>query len=241
MVFAIVSENDTWNDEKRKEVYQYIDNISNDEKDLPEYLYLHRNNLLEKIGTGDSQSDEEFVKLVRDSSYVDYKLLFERINARFFVEKEDEVLFSSNTPAIQLRNAVLKHLKNSLANVSNFAEDTAVVEKQFFYRECMKELFDPKKFLIQGYKGTGKTYLYKALAEPTISKNIQKWAHKDNDIYDSMFVNILDIEEKALVFENIFYGTIDEPEYYFNAFWQIYTWNALLLRPEFNTIREESP
>lgn len=43
----------------------------------------------------------------------------------------------------------------------------------------------------------------------------------------------------ALVFDNIRYAAIEEPEYYFNTFWQIYTWNALLLCPEFEEIREK--
>ena len=44
----------------------------------------------------------------------------------------------------------------------------------------------------------------------------------------------------ALVFDNIRYAAIEEPEYYFNTFWQIYTWNALLLCPEFEEIRKKS-
>lgn len=136
---------------------------------------------------------------------------------------------------------MLKHLKDALVNVSNFAEDTQIKEEQFFYRNCMKELFDPKKFLIQGYKGTGKTYLYKALSDKEISVNIQKWSGTQNqDLLEPIFVNILPTNEVSLVFDNIRYGAIDEPEYYFNTFWQIYTWNALLLCPEFSSIKEQS-
>lgn len=136
---------------------------------------------------------------------------------------------------------MLKHLKDALVNVSNFAEDTQIKEEQFFYRNCMKELFDPKKFLIQGYKGTGKTYLYKALSDKEISANIQKWSGTQNqDLLEPIFVNILPTNEVSLVFDNIRYGAIDEPEYYFNTFWQIYTWNALLLCPEFSSIKEQS-
>lgn len=242
LVFSILPEkvDDVWLENHKKEVLQYINYIGNESKNYPSFLYLHRNSLLEKIGTGDELSDSAFVELVKSKKFDDYNLLFDRINNQFFKEAPIAA-YSSNTPAIQLRNVVLKHLKEALVNVSNFAEDTQIKEEQFFYRNCMKELFDPKKFLIQGYKGTGKTYLYKALADKKISANIQKWSGtQKHDVLEPIFVNILPTNEMALVFDNIRYAAIEEPEYYFNTFWQIYTWNALLLCPEFEEIRAKS-
>lgn len=242
LVFSILPEkaDDTWVENHKKEVQQYISYVGNENKNYPSFLYLHRNTLLEKIGTGDYLSDSAFVELVKGKKFNDYNALFEKISNQFFKETPT-LTYTSNTPAIQLRNVVLKHLKDALVNVSNFAEDTQIKEEQFFYRNCMKELFDPKKFLIQGYKGTGKTYLYKALADKKISANIQKWSGTQNqDLLEPIFVNILPTNEASLVFDNIRYGAIDEPEYYFNTFWQIYTWNALLLRPEFSSIKEKS-
>lgn len=242
LVFSILPEkaDDTWVENHKKEVQQYISYVGSENKNYPSFLYLHRNSLLEKIGTGDDLSDSAFVELVIGKKFNDYNALFEKISNQFF--KETPVLtYTSNTPALELRNVVLKHLKDALVNVSNFAEDTQIKEEQFFYRNCMKELFDPKKFLIQGYKGTGKTYLYKALSDKEISANIQKWSGTQNqDLLEPIFVNILPTNEVSLVFDNIRYGAIDEPEYYFNTFWQIYTWNALLLRPEFSSIKEQS-
>ena len=244
LVFSILPEEakEEWINKHKQTILHYINYIGNESKDFPAFLYLHRNPLLEKIGMGDEQSDAEFVKVVSDAKFEDYNILFNQINDLFF-RNHQEPSFSSETPAIQLRNAVLKHLKNALANVSNFAEDTEIKEEQFFYRECMKELFDPQKFLIQGYKGTGKTYLYKALADKEIASNIQKWAYKekkDINILEPIFINILPPNESALVFQDISYTSIEEPEYYFNAFWQIYTWNTLLLCPEFTSIKEQS-
>lgn len=242
LVFSILPEkaDDTWVENHKKEVQQYISYVGNENKNYPSFLYLHRNSLLEKIGTGDELSDSAFVELVKGRKFDDYNVLFEKISTQFFKETPT-FTYTSRTPAIQLRNIVLKHLKDALVNVSNFAEDTQIKEEQFFYRNCMKELFDPKKFLIQGYKGTGKTYLYKALADKEISANIQKWSGtQKQDLLEPIFVNILPTNEASLVFDNIRYGAIDEPEYYFNTFWQIYTWNALLLCPEFSTIKEQS-
>lgn len=242
LIFSILPEkaDDTWVENHKKEVQQYISFVGTENKNYPSFLYLHRNSLLEKIGTGDDLSDSAFVELVKGKKFEDYNALFEKINNQFFKDTPT-LIYTSNTPAIQLRNVVLKHLKDALVNVSNFAEDTQIKEEQFFYRNCMKELFDPKKFLIQGYKGTGKTYLYKALADKEISANIQKWSGtQKQDLLEPIFVNILPTNEASLVFDNIRYGAIDEPEYYFNTFWQIYTWNALLLCPEFSSIKEQS-
>ncbi|MBR1940918.1 MAG: hypothetical protein IJ845_06250 [Bacteroidaceae bacterium] len=241
LVFSILPENsqEDWINIHKQEITGFVNYIGVESKDYPSFLYLHRNPLLEKIGTGDEQSDSEFVKLVQSRRFDDYNNLFDRINDLFF--KPRGTTYTSNTPAIQLRNVVLKHLKDGLVNVSNFAEDTNIIENQFFYRECMKELFEQKKFLIQGYKGTGKTYLYKALSDDGIASNIQQWAGVNGtDMSLPIFVNILPTNESSLVFDNIHYASIEEPEYYFNTFWQIYTWNSLLLRQEFETIKNES-
>ncbi len=242
LVFSILPENasEEWINKHKQQVLEYVNYISSEEKDYPSFLYLHRNPLLEKIGTGDNQSDSEFVSLVKDRKFGDYNALFDRINRQFFKEKGQEQ-FNSNTPSLKLRTVVLKQLKDALASVSNFAEDTQIKEEHFFYRECMKELFDQKKYLIQGYKGTGKTYLYKALADKNIADNIQKWAGmEDSNMLDSIFINILPTNETALVFDNIRFSGIEEPEYYFNFFWQIYTWNVLLLCPVFEDIKKSS-
>lgn len=265
LVFSILPEkaDDTWLETHRREVYEFIDEIGNEDVDYPQSTYLRRNGLLETIGSGDGQSDSDFVKIVSERLYEDYNDLFDKIDEQIFPEEEpawaldsesisvsteatvsprtEKTGFNSNTPAIVLRNAVLRHLKQALMNVKNFAEDTQIDENQFFYRECMKQLFDVKKFIIQGYKGTGKTYLYKALADDKISKNIQKWVGiEDESTEETVFVNILPPNEASLVFDSIQYSQIEEPEYYFNVFWQVYTWNALLLHPSFESIRNES-
>lgn len=242
LVFSILPNDATeqWVSGHKQQVYDFINYIGETGKNYPAFYYLHRNPVLERIGTGDENLDKAFVELIKKNSFEDYQLLFESINKQFFKE-DNEAYYSSNTPAIQLRNAVLKHLKNALENVSNFAEDTQIIEEQFFYRECMKELFEPKKFIIQGYKGTGKTYIYKALGDQKISSNIQEWAGvKKGKMHDGVFVNVLPTNETELVFDSIRYAGIDEPEYYFNVFWQIYTWNAILLCPEFEEIKNSS-
>lgn len=232
---------DSWAEAHKQEIIEMITRIETEKKDLPFFHYLHRNPTLERIGTGDQTSDEAFVNMVKGNKFSDYSSIFEQITSLYFKEA-DEPEFSADMPSLVLRNVVLKQLKDALENVANFAEDTEIKEKQFFYRDCMKQFFNPQKFLIQGYKGTGKTYLYKALGDKTISKKIREWANPASRKNDCIFINILPIDkgEEGFPFKNIQYIRIEEPEYYFNCFWQIHTWNSILLSPEFASIKESS-
>lgn len=248
LVFSIlpIKADDQWIANHKSKIEEYISSLEVPGKDHPSYLYLHRNEILEKIGTDDERSDEAFIDLVRKKKFDDYSALFEKIDSLFPQKKESHVALTSEMPALQLRNIVLKQLKVALKNVKNFAEDTTIVEQQFFYRECMKDLFNPDKFMIQGYKGTGKTYLYRALADKNISTKIQEWAGvPTGKTQESIFINILpkienDPDDKGYPFESIQYSKIEESEYYFNCFWQIYTWNKIILHPDFSSIRESS-
>lgn len=243
LVFSILPENATeeWINQHKKQVTEYVDFISSEDKDYPSFIYLHRNSLLEEIGTGDTQTDSAFVNLVKERKFEDYNTLFDMISSHFFKQKDTE-FFNRNTPALTLRNVVLKQLKNALTKVSNFAEDTEIDSTQFFYRECMKELYNPQKFIIQGYKGTGKTYLYRALTDKDISTQLQRLSNSNIIEQESIYLNVLPTQgdKYAVPFGYIEYSKIQEPEFYFNFIWQLYTWNSLLLYPKFLEIRERS-
>lgn len=245
LVFSIlpIEANDKWIAKHRSMINDYLSFRGAKDKDVPSYLYLHRNALLEKIGTGDERSDASFIELIKDNSFSDYSELFEKILS-LIPKKEMTTNVTKDMPSSQLRNVILKQLKTSLSKVKNFAEDVNELDEScFFYRECMKDLFNPDKFLIQGYKGTGKTYLYRALADPIISEKIQLWAGVPHGhTKESLFVNVLPKVEgdKGYPFRSIQYNQIEEPDYYFNCFWQVYTWNSLMLLDEFKEIRETS-
>lgn len=227
-------------------------------KDTPILYPLHRNIALEKIGLS-AKSHEDFIKTIMTRKIKDYTVLFDAINEHVIPrgEQEDESDISSKVSTLQLRNIVLKGLKETLSSIKSFAEITDVNENLFFYRKCMNELFEEKKFLICGYKGTGKTYLYKALANTnetanTIAAKILKKANVDRkdkklpplDLdYKLKFVNIISYEEngdKMFDFRLINIAQISEPEYFFNCFWQIHTWMSVLLDPDFSIIRDNS-
>ncbi|WP_407457717.1 KGGVGR-motif variant AAA ATPase [Fibrobacter sp.] len=264
IAYSILPEDEDESSSSLKRMQNFIIKICN-EKEIPPYFLIHRNPVLEKLGTADKKNDEQFIEKNSSSEekdqFDDYKRLFEELDDTLWPPKVAETIelestentddperkngildLSINTPAIKLRNIILRHLKNVLTNVTNFAEDTTIEEKTFFYRKCMKELFNRDAFIIQGYKGTGKTYLYRALKDESISKELQKWAGV-NDGKKYVFINILASkkDEPSFPFKNIAYSKIEESEYYFNCFWQIYTWNKLLLddgNTDLKSIRE---
>lgn len=242
------------------------DETDQDKKDFPILFSLHRNHSLEQIGIGEKPNDDAFIKLVKERKFEDFNRIFQYINELCFPdlsqkiedenlkkeEKNDELAFvdspnfdyTDKTPSIILRNVILRHLKSVFSNIKLFAEDTKIEEKHFFYRKCMQDFFEPDKFIIKGYKGTGKTYLYRALGNHNISKAIQTFGAKSLDSNEITFIHILpdspESDVRAFPFETIRYNSIEEPEYYFNCFWQIYSWNSILCNDDFASIRKES-
>ena len=236
-----------WMEDRRSELMSHINYVSygkEKKKNTPQIIELSRNPLFEQIGSGDNRKDDEFISIIKERKFKDYNTLFDMLNAALFPVEESETTCDDKTD-IQLRSIVLKQLKETLKNVTIFAEDAKIDEKQFYYRDCMKHLFLKDKFIIQGYKGTGKTYLYKALKDDTISRNIRSLAIKDGlsigQLKDGRckFINVLP-EKGGYDFRAIEYDNIEEPEYYFNCFWQVLTWNAIFSDNEFNHILAES-
>ncbi len=245
-------------------INRYIDikfgNEGKYNKDVPQLLPLHRNSTLEKVGSS-KLSYSDYIDIVKNRTINDYNTIFDNITTNILpksvatnIEDQDNKLYiTSSQPALKLRNIVLKALKDNLSSIKSFAEVTDVNESLFFYRNCMNELFEEKKFLICGYKGTGKTYLYKALSDPSQANIAKRILHKANHERKLKhlpelncclkFIDILSFNEdgdKRFDFKNINFSSIEEPEYYFNSFWQIHTWISVLLDPEFSSIRESS-
>lgn len=267
LVFSILptdKESQILEDDLYHEVNDMIERKGTVEKAKPMPFSLHRNHCLEQIGIGEKTSDEAFVKLVKEREFEDFNKIFKAISDICGVESEKEQdieehdttdvehddgikskqteTFTEDTPSLILRNVILRHLKSVFSNIKMFAEETNIEESQFFYRKCMQDFFKPDKFIIQGYKGTGKTYLYRALGDRDISMNIQKWADEE-EFSETTFIQILPENANsngAFPFESIYYNSIEEPEYYFNCFWQIYTWNSILCKEYFVDVKKES-
>jgi cellulose biosynthesis protein BcsQ len=239
------------------EVGQYIQLIQEkkfssqspkDEASLPIFYKLSRNKVLEQLGIKNGNTVEQdfaqHVRLIKGKTFADFSGIFGAINesnglSKIFISPKstDNVVKKR-----QLKNLIIKHLRAILRNDSGnptlFAEDADINPATFFYRDQMKQLFDKDKFLIQGFKGTGKTYLYKALRDPgltVVKKELLRQANKSNTI-DYIFIDIISLkgkgEPKSFDFSQIDLSEVANKAYYFKNFWLVYTWNSVFLDAE---------
>lgn len=249
-----------FNDEQQ-EILEYSKRVHGEEKDVPTILPLHRNHELELIGAH-SANVKDYIHFISHNSFEDYKVIFKELDQILISENSEigqmgevQQRFTEDTRAIELRNTILKNLQTTLSNIQSFAEQTQIDEKTFFFRDCMNDLFDENKFIIRGYKGTGKTYLYKALADPTqqnIAKLIRERANDSRRKAGKAtlpetklkFIDIISVgdndNDKLFPFAELGIPNIQDPAFYFTKFWKIHTWNSILLDPDFATIKEQS-
>lgn len=204
------------------------------------------NNSDNVVNSGNNNHSIQIVGTIELPKSNDYKVTPNLIENKLKTER-----------TIVLRNHLLDNLLRTLKNIKAFAETTDMNPNIFFYRDCMNELFDDYKFLIRGYKGTGKTYLYRALAEnnETITKNIRLRAnnqrlkeHREKVTNNKLkFIDIISLEKgdknKAFDFTGLAFNQSpikDDPEYFFTRFWQIHIWNSILLDNDFEPIKNAS-
>jgi len=202
---------------------------------------------------------KELVQLINDNIYKKKGVIkkFEDLS-RIFNQLDSLTMtlpqIQLNTlDAIELRSIILTSLNNLLKEendngnitLSLWAENTTNIEpKTFLYRSCMKTLFQKEKFIINGFKGSGKTYIYKSLTNSVISKLIieKSGMQKRNFV----FIDIIALS-KDIVNHKEFPFSKEEISLISNIgnFWKIYLWSSIMLdirqRKEFKEFRKEFP
>jgi len=148
---------------------------------------------------------------------------------KLFLEKN-----VNKVPTIELRKKLLEKLFEVLKTLPRYGEDKPPRINAFYFRDCMKDLFNRDKYLLIGSKGTGKTSLYQALKEKDIKTKLQE---RSKLTEDSLFINLISIhtddnpdqylETKDFdILKIIKEGDTDR---FFERFWVVYIWNALML------------
>jgi len=116
----------------------------------------------------------------------------------------------------------------------------------FYFRDCMKDIFNIDKFVIIGYKGTGKTHIYRSFENTEITKILCKREKQNHDKY--IFVNVIPISDNLKFFstEDNFMENEKKinqeigKDYFFKNFWLIYTWSSLFKNIEIKKLLKPS-
>jgi MinD-like ATPase involved in chromosome partitioning or flagellar assembly len=243
-----------WFGEFQEQVKQISKQLSTGDEllDIPSFL-VRRNDTLAVIGTS-SEDKLDFIDLVHQRTFPDYNKMFDKIHdlaldtlALAKSEQETETSqadyeestaesgeLTGQNPTLKLKEEVLGSLKASLPDL--YAENINMEEEfknhRFFFRVCMEDIFNLDKILIIGSKGTGKTYLYKALKEPDIVQELQKRANKIAGRYE--FMHLIDSQADKFIDTELLTGAEGafETDKFYHRFWIVYIWNAVMLESE---------
>lgn len=125
-----------------------------------------------------------------------------------------------------LKKKIIKKLSSSWPQL--YGEQFDELRKEsIFYRKSMEDIFNPKKIIILGNKGTGKTYLYEALKHPEVVAKIRQRANRQGN-YE--FFHMVDSNNSKFIDTGKFDTfEIQDEENFYTRFWVIFIWNAIML------------
>ena len=202
------------------------------------------NDVLKNIGLPTS-SYEDYISLIENNEFTDYTNLFnyidesiddlgiiknvERIDYSGMDSNKKQMIEAPESDIYLLKKKLLSNISDNLPEL--YAESITDYEEEFtsnryFYRRCMEDLFNIDKFLVLGNKGTGKTYIYRSLANQHIVEELRRRANKEDYVYE--FIPIINSEHHfntQLLDNQIGEFPID---LFFERFWKVYIWNVLM-------------
>lgn len=176
-------------------------------------------------------------------------------NIKQQIKQEDTIQTVSETKTIDAKdilNPLSKFFSDQNA-IAGYAENLGqglddFLERFYYFRNYLRDLFNRDIFIVRGYKGTGKTLLYAALEKVDFVERLKQFSKVDDDF---IFINIIDpndvLELKSLGFNPHNVGE-DKPTYY-RRFWIVYIWNVLLKKlpniyvsnlPTFDVLNDET-
>jgi cellulose biosynthesis protein BcsQ len=205
---------------------------------------LRRYPKLEKVGLVKTFTEDILTSAVKNKEIPDLEEIFTKLNNYKIIQqilpKPQELLGSA-----ELREQILKILLDKLPDP--YAEANTITTQDFFYRKSMSEIFQKNKFLVRGFKGTGKTYLYKALKDSSLSAIQEKLKQKAGKIAENfVFIDVISETGTKNPNKRFLISSLNKDEmkenrnFYLTYFWVVYTWNAIMLDkadkiPDFET------
>lgn len=225
---------------------------------LPDMFFISRNEVLENLGvvTYDDNGNPDIAKMqLTEQNFItyiksinrseisnDHLDLFKGITYKVLPQTDRN---TENQGFSKLKKTILENLVGLLGRENGnlegkirlFAEYEPISPDLFFYRECMNEVISkPNKFIISGFKGTGKTYLYKAFKNQSIKDELVRRARQEDKKF--VFIDVISISQvtgenyKKYAFENLKLTEIQDKAFYFKRLWTVYFWNSIMLESE---------
>ncbi|MDN8542021.1 AAA family ATPase [Erwinia sp. BC051422] len=218
-----------------------------------EVFYFDRQNTLEFIGTSLEDSDDLDDFISGENGSIQYQKFFKYIydvtsyptqslkeksaldnqtkedDAPLLSDEEIEINETQNSiKSISLQDEILNNVKDKLPNLyaENIEYSDEYINRYFYFRPCMEDLFIPEKNILLGDKGTGKTAFYKALQIDSFFKMLTSKAQRAH--LDYQVLNITNFEKDN--FEFIGFDNYIKDELFIKRFWMFYIWNAICAR-----------
>lgn len=153
------------------------------------------------------------------------------------IEVNDIIFSEIEYKNLTIQDVILNDVKDKLPNLyaENIDYSDEYIEKYFYFRPCMEDLFIPEKSILLGDKGTGKTAFYKALQIDSFFKMLTSKAQKTH--LDYHVLNITDFENDN--FEFLGFEEYIKDELFIKRFWIFYIWNAICSRGSFGSKNSE--
>ena len=158
-----------------------------------------------------------------------------------FPEESPVQILGQNEDRFQefsLQDKILNIIKSRLPNLyaENIDYTEEYINKEFYIRPCMEDLFIQEKVILLGDKGTGKTAFYKALQNDFFFMRIVDRSQRKH--LNFKVFNITDFDNDN--FEVLRFDNYIKDELFIKKFWIFYIWNALVGRGGFDSKNKKS-
>lgn len=251
--------NREWLRKQREKLAQMVKEAAqrSERADVPQPLLLsvHRDPVFERLGEHDDLANAHFIEEASGKSDGPLADLYLSISEYAGIVEPKGQPDPTTLNVRKLCSNVIDGFRESLQEAAPHAEACEnITRERFFYREWMADLFDPQKFIIRGHKGTGKTYVYKALSENgPVCKYLEEMAKSSYKRKKRQFevakqwrsVNVVEFASEGENPLTVLLAGVDEDNlrelrHNFSALWKVLTWNALLSSSILEDVKEKS-
>ena len=215
-------------DERIREISDNEKKQRNGELQMDVYP-ISDNDVLRYIGKP-TESYEEFINLISNQEFPDYRNLFEKLYDICLDSNSPDALIADRIAdrESELQLAILNKTKENMPApyASDFRDFSLELDKNhYFFRRCMEDLFNPEKFLVIGAKGTGKSYIYQSLDNTRVVQALRERANKADNNY--LFIPIINQKHSFDTIKLNFVENVDFDLFY-ERFWLLYIWNVVM-------------